>query len=225
MEKNPTARAGPILTVRDIAQMDAQLRISYGMTTYDWFSATADPAVQREHGEACVHTAAAVSAVIVSSDNNILLHLRGRNMAYRRCLHVIGGMLTEPDPGKIIRKEIEEELGISFEECSEPLLLGIASDRTPGRMNHEFCFRVDVPLKISEIKRRHETAKDKDEGILIPVPNTEETITAFLELGDKKAEDVWVPTGHAALVLHGRAMGWWRETGWWPKLITGDTNE
>ena len=106
-----------------------------------------------------------------------------------------------------------------MEECPEPMLLGVASDLNPGRLNHEFCFRVEVPRVFSEIKKRHEGATSKDEGFLIPVPNQPEIIEAFLELGDDSWSQIWVPTGHAALILHGRSQDWWKETNGWPKLI------
>jgi 8-oxo-dGTP pyrophosphatase MutT (NUDIX family) len=229
LAKNPSAFDGPNMSTRDIippykdrapdeTYVWTDMIIKYWPTTYTKFSGTTFPEIKDQYGEDAVHTGSAVCAVIKTPDNNIVLHLRGRDMGYRRRLHVPGGILAEPDPVAAIKKEVEEELGISYDECPMPTLLGIVQDTTPGRWNHEFCFLIKVPFEMEEMKRRHEGATSKDEGFLLPFPATEEHLTAILELGDEHAPDIWVPTGMAALILYGRSQGWWQNTGC-PKLL------
>lgn len=221
LEKNPSAFDGANMSTREIIPGGLGLTIQYWPTTYTKFSGTTYPEIRDKYGMDAVHTGSAICTVIKSADNNLIIHLRGRDMGYRRHLHVPGGILAEPDPVAAIKKEVEEELGIGYDECPMPTLLGIAKDLTPGRWNHEFCFLIEVPMAFDEIKRRHEGASSKDEGLLMPFPATEEHLTAILELGDEHAPDIWVPTGMAALVLYGRSQGWWQETDGYPKLLAG----
>ncbi len=216
---NPSAFDGPNISIREIiprgkgvgpdkTYTHAGLTLRYWPTTYSVFCGTTVPEVRHLYGNWAVHTGSAVCAVILSADGYVVLHLRGRDVAYRRHLHMPGGILAHPDPVSAIKQELEEELGIGCEECPMPTLLGIAKDLTPGRWNHEFCFLIEVPLTFSEINRRHKGARDKNEGVLIPLPATKEHLTGILELGGELARGVWVPTGMAALILYGRSMGW-----------------
>lgn len=226
LAKNPSAFDGPNMSVRKIVNNNNGLTLEndglfvyYWPTTYTKFSGTTFPEIKDQYGMDAVHTGSAICAVIKTADNNLILHLRGRDMGYRRRLHVPGGILAEPDPVKAIKKEVEEELGIAYDDCPTPALLGIAQDLTPGRWNHEFCFLIETPFEMEEIRRRHAGATSKDEGFLMPFPDTEDALSAILELGDEHAPDVWVPTGMAALILYGRRRGYWQETGSYPKLL------
>jgi len=148
----------------------------------------------------------AIAAVVVTSDNMILLQRRSALvLEYPHATHVVpAGHIHPPDSPLVgLLAELEEELDIAEAEVmGDPLLTGIVRTITSHKI--DLCGLLRVSVTAAEVRLRSGVDSWEFE-MLFPMATSEGTLSAALALNDRGVD--WVPPGHASLVRAAALLG------------------
>lgn len=104
-----------------------------------------------------------VSAVLISSDDKILLGKVREGGVYPNCWHIPGGGVDEGESkDQALVREMKEELGINISSYDRKIIRDIdtgeadKTDKSSGEKYHVIMkfnvYQINIPLKASEIK-------------------------------------------------------------------------
>ena len=203
--RNPYTR-GSLASLRDL-RFDADgLTLTVGQTDYGKFIGSAYPDLAERYGIEQLHLSVAICNFVTTTDDVAVFHIRGE-IAYPRHFHEIGGMLpfmmdgVHVHPFDAMIHEDVTELGVRPDEITSMILLGVANDMNPERLNNEIVLTTKIGITARELIDRHATlpAAGRTEGDLILMKHAPETVADFLT---RRAE-IFVPTGWAGALLYG----------------------
>ncbi|GCE48055.1 hypothetical protein EI42_06085 [Thermosporothrix hazakensis] len=141
------------------AQPDGPLSLTLGDTSYKEYVVTRNEAYAQGKERAQFGNPLAVCSVVETADGFLLLDKREGVDVYVGRYHVIGGFFerdldggAKPDPFAAMRREIREETGITVDDISEQLCLGLVYDlRVP---HAELCFLTRLHISLAEVCQR-----------------------------------------------------------------------
>lgn len=206
LERNPNLTNGNLLTARRIETLDGgkRLRLTCGISDYKRFMGTTHETVAPHLPEEHIHRATGFLSVTITSDDYILIGVRSPKIDYGLLRHAVPAGRLRPDennPFNGLQKEFREELGVEPYEIKSIKCLGIAADKTYGRLNYEFCCRSLITLTADEVITRARKAASAHEHCqleLFPLTMNQRKWSDLL-LSDP---DGFVPTGWAGLLLY-----------------------
>lgn len=206
---------GALVGLRDARCAGSSVHLELGPTTYRAFVGTnmnPDIATKAEHHDFLANPLG-VSASVVTADGFIAYGRRGLRVAHQSgFVHPLGGMIDlsdrRPDGsvdlfGALLR-ELEEELGLTREDISESVIVGLARDRR--LQQPELIFDVSVRLTRRELQTRFDPNRSDGEHTDIEFLH-DDPDAAIPSLN--RISPV-TPIAEAAYLLHGRA-NWGRE--------------
>ncbi len=178
-----------------------RLVLHLGRSNYkeQWYSNAFCRELRAQRGDGLLARALGVSAVIVSSDQQIILLKRSTQVGedpgkfdvwgghIHPIEHAINGM---PDPFCAIATEILEEANLTLSE-DEPLTC-IGLIETTTTFKPEMIFRVQTQLRANEIFKLANTYRSVEWSTLMSIANRPEPVRQFLnEFGDQTSASAY----------------------------------
>lgn len=193
---------GPMCRLTDWTTANGELRLQFGLTDYREFVGTnvAHPELAELFGVAALSNGCGVCGLVRTADGMLVLQHRSEQVFEFPGLVAPCGGAIEPvetpagliaDPVAAIRREIEEELGITSEAVGDIVCLGLG--HTTETLKPELAFLIGTTHTWSQLQgRRHEEHQS-----LIALVDTPEEVARALQ-------DDWAryaPPGLLALTL------------------------
>jgi hypothetical protein len=186
---------------------DEQLIISLGRANYkeQWYSNAFCREIIPQYGDDVLCRALGVSAVIVSSDQQIVLIKRSAEVGEDPArLDVWGGHIGPeehaingvPDPFCAIATEILEEANLTLSDDEALECIGLIETTTTFKP--EMIFRVRVQFSAAEIFKMAKAYPSAEWSALLSIPNRTESVRNFLQDYGAQAS----PSAYGALWLH-----------------------
>lgn len=194
----------PLYRLLAARERTGELWLNFGLTGYREYQGTnvrQPPWVLANPGEKLANPLA-LSAVAVTTDSKIILQLRSNSVGeYSGRWHVTpSGHIHPPQSlSEALQSELREELGIDAGEIDGGIVVtGLIVNNEISKPELTFLMR----LKLSSQDVLSRSAPDKWEYTqLKPVAWEKTVVKKWLQ----DSEQAWVPPGHAALLLGGRA--------------------
>lgn len=162
------AREGEVGYGEIVAFKDGGLKKAYGAYIKEYSNSEEEKLSFEEFERLFMPNVPAACALIITADNNILLTKRNpqRVGTYRESWHLPAGYMDNSDKNKsgelnpfvTVRREIQEEVGLTEEQIDDLVCLGVARDENCG--NNEFLFVARTGLRSDEIVDKN-AAPDK----------------------------------------------------------------
>lgn len=177
------------------------------------------------HGPECLANPVGVSALVISSDDYLVLGRRSNAVAYHAGrIHPVGGCMEPSEAGigenptETILSEVAEEFGIDGQVVKQTMCLGLIRDK--HIVQPEVMYDIHVELDAESIRRSATDASDRHEHTeVLVVRDHPANVVSFVE---RWFSDL-TPVGLAGLLLHGLHAwggGWFATTrGYLRRLI------
>ena len=198
---------GPLCRLSRWIKRDDRLALELGRTNYkeQWHSNAFCREIKEQYGDGTLARALGVSAVLSTSDQQIVLIKRsaevgedpGRFDVWGGHIHpeehAVAGV---PDPFCAIATEILEEANLTLSEDEPLTCIGLIETTTTYKP--EMIFRVESQLLAAEVFKLARAYRSAEWSALMSIPNRTESIRQFLqEYGDHTS-----PSACGALWLH-----------------------
>jgi hypothetical protein len=198
---------GALCRLNHWEKKDNHLILDLGRTDYkeQWHSNAFGGEIKKQLGDEYLARALGVSAVVVSSDQQIVLLKRSAQVGEDpEKIDVWGGHIHPidhavdgvPDPFCAIAAEILEEANLTLSEDEPLTCLGLIETTTTFKP--EMIFRVDLQLTAAEVMKRAEAYRSAEWSALIAIANRSESLKKFLQ----EYEDQISPSAYGVLWLH-----------------------
>ena len=199
---------GDLCRLNHWQKKDDYLILDLGRTNYkeQWYSNAFCREIKEQFGNDSPARALGVSAVLVSSDQQIILLKRSAEVGedpdkfdvwgghIHPDEHAING---KPDPFCAIATEILEEANLTLSE-DEPLTC-IGLIETTTTFKPEMIFRVQIQLRAAEVFKLAKAYRSSEWSALMSITNRPESLRQFLqEYGEQTSA-----SAYGALWLHG----------------------
>ncbi|MDJ0910969.1 MAG: NUDIX hydrolase [Woeseiaceae bacterium] len=194
---NPRLYAGAILSPAAIHISTDRIEIDCGVSDYRQFMGTTWPEVP----EPLRRRALGQLAVIVTSDERLVVGVRSKDIDWGGLRAVIPGGRVQPDEGtpeEAILIEFREEAGIGPDEIESLRCVGVLEDRTSGRQNYEIVYLARIGCSASELVDRASSAEHSFEHDRIEVYAWEQGTIADLLSSDPRR---FTPSGFGGIAL------------------------
>lgn len=191
---------GPMCRLEAIDARPDRMHLTLSKSSYKPFVGTnmANPQIADQYGNAALANPVGLSALVISSDDYLLLGRRNAHVAYYPCrVHPFAGCLEPAEPLDIfddVRRELAEELSIRPEEIAEMHCTGVARDLSLRQP--EFIFAARVKRTLEQIEAHVDPEEHRG---IFSTRSDRTSVEAALKLNEG-----FTPVGIASLLLHGR---------------------
>lgn len=191
---------GPMCRLESIDAKPQAMHLSLSKSSYKSYVGTnmANPQLAEQYGDAALANPVGLSALVISSDNYLLLGRRNAQVAYYPSrVHPFAGCMEPSEQLDIfddVRRELIEELSISQRQIQEMLCTGMVRDLSLRQP--EFIFAVRVDQTLNQIESHLDPEEHR--GIFSAYA-TRESIEVALQ-----SDESFTPVGIASLLLWGR---------------------
>lgn len=191
---------GPMCRLEAIDARPDRMHLTLSKSSYKPFVGTnmSNPQIADQYGNAALANPVGLSALVISSDDYLLLGRRNAHVAYYPSrVHPFAGCLEPAENLDIfddVRRELAEELSIEPQEISEMLCTGVARDLSLRQP--EFIFAVRVNRTLKEIEAQVDPEEHRG---IFNTRSDRKAIEAALSQNDG-----FTPVGSASLLLWGR---------------------
>lgn len=209
--KNQFIFNGELCRLKDWRVQKDQLTLDLGLSDYKelLYSNQFTIEIEERFGKDSLSRALGVSAILVSSDEQIILIKRSRVVGENPGdLDVLGGHIHPqenavsgiPDPFLAIKDEIKEELNLDLAE-NEPLTcIGLIETTTTKKP--ELIFQTKSRLTSGEITQLASSKKSEEIAEYLTIPNQKDSLTDFSE---NKAEQ-FSPSALGVLSVYAQSL-------------------
>ncbi len=211
---------GPLCRLVDYQVAPDRLSLTLGPTDYRTFIGTNlhNAHLRYSHGPEMLANPVGVSAVVITRGDYIVMGRRSRKVAYHaERIHPAGGCVEpptgdgrRPDPFATVVTELNEELGLTADQVSHSICLGLIRDK--HIVQPELIFDVSVDATVDEIRTaRHSATSEDEHSELLVLRDHPAGVVAFMEMHAAAL----TPVAMASLLLHGLhhwGGGWFAST-------------
>ena len=201
LAQNPHLFSGPMLVAQEMSIIGSRLRLTCVESEYKNFMGTTHESVAHLLPDNRLHRAIGFLAVTITGDGYCMLGVRSPKIDWPTLRHVVpAGRLTprQEHPYKGVRDEFQSELGMTSEDISTLMCVGIVADLTWRRLNYEFIFLAHTRLSFREVIEKARSARSGDEHCQLEPFDWDPYTIRELLLAEP---DAYVPTGFAGLVV------------------------
>ena len=156
VKENPTMFAGSLVNVQKDKSDSEQIMLDTTHSTYDDFFVTRTKEFQRKFPNEIKTNILSVGCILVTEDNCIVLGIRNKELAIEpEKTTIVSGMVdnrdirdfTQVDIFECVKREIEEEIGISSHQIHNLVAIGLVQNHGRNNTYIPFFGRISILLR------------------------------------------------------------------------------